>query len=278
MSPIDSPLKPLSSTQRAWLLRLCWVGAALALCILGASILLRLMTVLDAQGLAVSQLDPGLEHTVRLLHRVCASSVALLALGVLALCWRARHTDVNVMPPAAWIAASTVVLALIGPLTTGYRLGSITVVNVSFGMVLLMAFWWLREAISVAADACPRHPADALSWATFLAMVLHLATGAAASAWAMHGLHGPAYVHLTSLLLCLTLAGILLFGPRAPSVLSHRVAALAALLGLQVVVGGLLMWQDPRSVALSYFHAMLSPLVAMAGVSIMVRGGQRQYK
>lgn len=278
MSPVDSPWKQLPNRQRAWLQRLCWVGAALALCILGASILLRLMTVLDAQGQAVSQLASGLEHAVRLLHRVCASSVALLALGVLALSWRARHTDGKVMPPAAWVVASTVVLALIGPLTTGYRLGSITVVNVSFGMILLMAFWWLRETIAVAADAWPRHPADALSWTIFLAMVLHMGTGAAASAWAMHGLRWPAYVHLASLLLCLTLVGVLLFGPRNATILSHRVSALAVLLGLQFVVGGLLMWQDPRSVALSYFHAMLSPLVAAAAVSIMVRGGQPRPK
>ena len=276
LTPTPDQLDPLWN----WLRRLCLVGAVLAVCILGASILLRLTTVLDAQGNAVSLLEPALEHAVRTLHRVCASGVALLALCAFALCWRARRTDAKVMPPAVSIVASTVVLALIGPLTSGYRLGSITVVNVTFGMVLSMAFWWLREIIITAMEG-PTHtrsPPDRLSWLTFGAMVLHLGTGAAASAWEMHGIHWPAYVHLVSLLLCLILVGVLLFGPRPTKVLSDRVTALAALLTAQLVVGGLLMWQDPRPVALSYFHAMLSPLVAMAAVTIMVRGANRRQR
>ncbi len=279
MNPTGSPSMPMhAAAQWVWLQRLCGVGTGLALCILGTSILLRLTTVLDAQGNAVSTLAADVEHTVRMLHRVCASSVALLALGVLALCWRARRTGVKLMPPAIWIVVSTVVLALIGPLTSGYRLGSITVVNVSFGMALLMAFWWLRESIDTAVDTCPHQAPGALSWAVFIAMVLHIGTGAGASAWALHGVHGPAYVHLATLLLGLMLVGILLFGPRNATVLSHRVSSLAALLGLQIVVGGLVMWQDPRSTALSYLHAMLSPLVAAAAVSIMVRGGRLGHR
>ena len=60
-------------------------GAALAFAILGASILLRLTTGFGADGLPVSGLPSATEGAVRLIHRLAASSVGLLALAAVIL-------------------------------------------------------------------------------------------------------------------------------------------------------------------------------------------------
>lgn len=235
--------------------------------------LLRLSTVFALDGHAVSSLPPAIEHATRLLHRLAASGVALLALCAVTLCWIRRSSAAQWTIPTAWIVASTVILALIGPLTPGYRLSAITVANVTGGMVLLMAFWWLRE--SVATQAATRQPVAAFSWAAIFAFVAHVGTGAAASAWEMHAVRWPAFVHLASLVLCLILIGVIWLEFRRERLLAPWTAGLASLLAIQLLVGYLMMWQDSHPLGLTFLHAMLSSLLAMALVSLALRGSTR---
>ena len=165
------------------------------------------------------------------------------------------------------MVATTVILALIGPLTPGYRLAGVTVVNVGCGVLLLLSFWWLRE--SAAPDAAGNRPLDAFSWAAMVALLVQVGTGAAASAWEMHAVHWPALVHLASGLFCAILVGSVLLDQRSkPGPLGRR-WLVAGLLAGQLLLGYLLMWQDERSVALSFAHAMLAPLLAGALVSLL---------
>ncbi len=158
-------------------------GAALALVILGASVLLRLTTQWDSSGVAVSTLVPAIERAVRLTHRLTASGVGLLAIVVSVLVWLRRRAPGSFWMPTAWMVGATVLLAAIGPLTPGYRYASVTVANVVAGTILLMSCWWLREAAALGAGtATARHP-----WLTagVLAFLAHIGSGAAASAWEM---------------------------------------------------------------------------------------------
>ena len=263
-------LSTTDASSSAWWRRIGALGTLLALSILGASILLRLTSVLDPQGHVSSTLAAPTEQAIRLLHRVCASSVALLALCSVVLCWRQRQAAPSRMTqPVLWIVATTVILALIGPLTPGYRLAGVTVVNVGCGVLLLLSFWWLRE--SAAPDAAGNRPLDAFSWAAMAALLVQVGTGAAASAWEMHAVHWPALVHLASGLFCAILIGGVLLDQRDKSGTGGRRWVAAGLLVGQLLLGYLLMGQDERSVALSFFHAMLAPLLASAFVSLLKR-------
>lgn len=269
---MNEPLDPVAlagGSARAWLQRIGTFGSVLALIILGASILLRLTSVFNPQGRVGSALEPALEQVVRMLHRLSASGVALLALCAVVLCWRQRRVAPQLARPTAWIVTSTLVLAIIGPFTPGYRLAAITVVNVSCGVLLLMSFWWLRE--SVASYSVGRRSVDAFSWLAIVALLLQVGTGAAASAWEMQGVHWPALVHLAWVVLCIIPIGVLLLDQRGRSSPSWNTFAVAGLLAGQVLLGYLLMWQGSRSVGLSFLHAMLAPLLAAGLVSLIKR-------
>lgn len=264
------PALPAGSIE--WLRRVGTVGSALSLAILGASVLLRLCTVLGSAGQTQSILPAQVEQAARLLHRFSASSVAVLALCAVVLGWKHRQASAHLVRPIATVVLATLVLAIVGPLTPGYRIAAITVVNVTVGMLLLMAFWWLREAV-----ACPTSigkPIDALTGATLLCFLVHVGVGAAASAYAMHGLHWPAFFHLASLLVFIVLAGNLLRQRISERLLDLATWSLLGMLILQMVLGYFLMWQTPRPVGLSFIHAMLSPLLALALVSLVLRGHQ----
>ena len=260
-------LSTTSASSRAWWRRIGALGALLALSILGASILLRLTSVLDPQGHASSTLAAPTEKAIRLLHRVCASSVALLALFAVALYWKQRQAALRMKQAVLGMVATTVILALIGPLTPGYRLAGVTVVNVGCGVLLLLSFWWLRE--SAAPDAAGNRPLDAFSWAAMVALLVQVGTGAAASAWEMHAVHWPALVHLASGLFCAILIGSVLLDQRSKPGTGGRRWVVAGLLAGQLLLGYLLMGQDERSVALSFVHAMLAPLLAGAFISLL---------
>lgn len=264
---------PAVPAAQVWLQRIGTVGAGLTLTILGASILLRLTTVFTVAGDAVSTLPPALEVATRLLHRLCASGVALLALCAMLLCWTERRSASHLSLPIAWIVAATFILALIGPLTPGYRLAVITIVNVSVGMVLLMAFWWLRE--SAASDAATRQPVAAFSWAAISIFIAHVASGAAASAWQMLGVRWPVFVHLGSLVLCIILIGATVLEFHRARPLERLFGGVAAVLALQLLLGYVLAWQETRPLWLSFSHALLSPVLALALVSLVLRGATR---
>lgn len=268
----DTPVRRMAPS-RVWLQRIGTLGSLLALAILGASMLLRLTTVLSADGQPLASLPTAPEYATRLVHRLAASGVAILALCAVVLCWTQRRSSSHMAKPVAWIVASTVILAVIGPLTPGYRLGVITVVNVTLGMLLLMAFWWLRESIASAATV--RQPVAAFSWLVIIGFLLHVATGAAASAWEMHGVRWPAVVHLGSLLLWMILIGALLPGFHRQRWLDRRCWTVLGLLVLQLLLGYALMRQQPRPIWLSYSHAMLAPVLALALVSLVLRGSTR---
>ena len=124
-------------------------GSILALTILGASILLRLTTVFGADGGALSQLPSDVENAIRMVHRLSASNVGILALVAAVLGWKNRSAVPHAMKPIMWIIAATVLLAVIGPLTPGYRFSAVTIANVVAGTVLVDACWWLREKLVV---------------------------------------------------------------------------------------------------------------------------------
>jgi heme A synthase len=267
----STPLSSANATRsQLWLQRIGAAGALLALLILAASILLRLATVFDAQGRSSSTLAPMVEHIVRLAHRLSASGVALLALWAVVLCWRCRRVAPQWARPTAWIVASTLILAVIGPLTSGYRLGAITVLNVSFGVLLLMSFWWLQEAALLGPNRPT--PLDKFSWAALTALLLQMASGAGASAWEMQGLRWPAFVHLACVVFVLILTGVVLLDQYHKPRQRTRSFVVVGLLAAQVLVGYVLMAQDSRTLGLSLFHALLAPLLAAALVSLVKHG------
>jgi heme A synthase len=245
-------------------------GAILAFAILAASMLLRLATVFTADGRAVSTLPPEVENVARMLHRASASGVALLALCAVVLCWRRRATDGYLATPVGWIVLSMIVLAVIGPLTPGYRNELITVLNVTVGMLMLVAFWWLRELAAMKATEA-RRPQDPLGQVALLVFLAHVATGANASAGEMHGVRWPAFLHVASLLVAVAFIVSAAFVRRNERTASRNIAALLALLTLQLIFGYSLMQQEVRPLWLALLHGLLSPLLSVALVSLGVR-------
>jgi len=145
-----APAQPRRLTAAQSLQAIGTVGAVVALVILAMSALLRLTTVFAADGHTVSTLPGMVEDTARLIHRLAASTVGLLALWATVLCWRQRRLLPHAVIPVVALVAATLVLALIGPLTPGYRFTAVTVANVLGGTVLLASCWWLRERLAAA--------------------------------------------------------------------------------------------------------------------------------
>jgi heme A synthase len=268
----DFTLQPATMGPSIRALRLIGaIGALLALIVLGASILLRLTTLFGADGVPVSILTPSAEGTIRLVHRLAASSVGLLALAASILCWGRRKVAPGAVQPVIWIVAATVLLAVIGPLTPGYRFNAVTVTNVVAGTVLVVSCWWLCET-PMAPDNTVSSNAYSLRMA-FAVLGAHVGLGAATSAYAMHGIHWVAFLHTGSAMLAVLLIGSILWDRRQQARLVPLVWAMACFLIVQVALGFVSLWMDQRPLALSFVHAMLSPLLAAGLVSIFVRGG-----
>lgn len=245
------------------------LGAALSFAILAASVLLRLATVFDAQGQPLSTLPAPMQDFTRLIHRVAASGVGLLAATAVFLCWTRRRVVPEARWPTALIAVATTVLAAIGPLTSGYRYASVTVANVVGGIVLLMACWWLRETLS--AGRAPRPYRDALLYTTFVVFLIHVASGAANSALDAHGIRWAAFAHAGTAMLATIFVGGTLWERRAHAGARGLAGAMAALLALQVALGMAALWISPRPLGLAFLHALLSVPMAAGLVSIAVR-------
>lgn len=267
--------KPPTSASARTLLAIGAAGSVLALIILGVSILLRLTTLLANDGPPGSALPATTENAMRLLHRLAASAVGLLAIWASALCWLRRPLRASAMLPTAWVVAATVLLAAIGPLTPGYRFTAVTVANVVGGTVLLMAFWWLREALVAAPTEIRAR--DPLLFPALLALVVHVGCGAAASALQMRGIRWVAFIHVGSAVLVVIFVGTLLWVRHGRPALTRLVSTMTLLLAAQVLLGIVLLGLEQRPVWLGFLHAMLSPLLAAGLVSIAVRdaaGGQ----
>ncbi|MBE2263238.1 MAG: hypothetical protein IAE92_10885 [Burkholderiaceae bacterium] len=258
-----------AAAWRSNLRRIGMAGTLLGLLVLIASMVLRIETVFDLQGVATSTLAPGVEKVIRLVHRMAASCVALLTLAAAVLCWMYGRSSRAAWLPVAWVAISTLTLSVIGPMTTGYRLPWVTIANVGFGMALLMGFWWLREIMLADADRWGR--SDLFQRATVAAFVLHTATGAAASAALAQGARLPVLLHLMTLAIWLVLCGSMLLLPVADRCASRLRLALVALLGAQMLTGYLAMMPPQRAGALLLSHALLSPALALLLVSLFVR-------
>lgn len=248
-------------------------GAALALVILAASILLRLTTGFGAESQPISALPSAAEGAIRLVHRVAASGAGLLALWAVILCWTKRRFVAGALGPTAWIATATVMLAVIGPLTPGYRFLAVTVANVVGGMVLLMAFWWLRESLAAAPPS--RRSSDPLLTIAFVAYLAHAGSGAAASALEIRGIRWVAFVHLGTAMLATMFVGAILWELRGRHALGRIVRSMAFLLAMQLVFGLATLWIDHRPVWMSFIHAMLALFFAVGLVSIAVRDPDR---
>lgn len=245
------------------------IGALLALTILGASILLRLTTVFGTDGVPHSNLSVDIENATRMVHRLAASSVALLALVASILSWFKRVELPSAVRPTVWIVAATVLLAVIGPITPGYRFIAVTVANVVAGTVLLASCWWLHEALATESrSAAMQHPLLRVTIAVF---IVHVGLGAAASAYEMREIHWVAFLHSGSGMLTTMLVGVVLWDRRKHARLATLVSGMIGLLAVQVTLGLVSLWIDVRPVGLGFVHAMLSPLLAAGLVSLAQR-------
>jgi hypothetical protein len=157
-------------------------GAILTFAILMASALLRLTSGVEA-GEAHSLLPPAVETGARIAHRISAMGVAILAALALVVSLRVRPVPASRLVAVCAIVAFTLVLAMIGRYTPGYRLAAVTVVNVAAGTALACAFWWLREL------AVPGR-ISAVAVAALALLLAQAAVGAAASSAAMWGGRG----------------------------------------------------------------------------------------
>jgi uncharacterized membrane protein len=269
------PIKPfLKITVTEWLRRLGLIGTVLSLAILTASAVLRLTTIIDAQGYALSQLVPEVESAVRMMHRISATLVALIALAVLILSWRLLKSNIKVMKPALWIACSVLILSIAGPLTNGYRHGFVTVINVVIGMVMLMSFWWLSESLFHIIHRSHQIPVEAKVSPSLVTLAVHIASGAGASAWFMYGMRWPTWVHV------FTLFPLLAFAAIKPSSYCQSKASylfIASLVvGLQFISGVTLLWQEQRSLGFSVLHAITSYLLTLMFVSVIFRSNRER--
>ena len=260
----------LSNSPSRWLQAIGTFGAALALVILGASMLLRLTTIFGVDGQSISTLPASVENTIRLAHRLAAAAVGLLALYLAIISWTRRPLPSPFIAPIAWIVVSTVMLAIIGPLTPGYRMTTVTVGNVVGGMILLMAFWSLRE--SAVSKLLTRNSVEPLLLITILVFLAHVATGAAASALDMHNVRWFVFVHIGTAMFVTMFVGATLWDRRHDATIAGWTVATAGLMVLQLALGCALMWLGTRPTWLAYMHGMLSPLLAITLVSLANRG------
>ena len=260
----------VSDSPSRWLPPIGAFGAVLALVILGTSMLLRLTTIFGVDGQSISTLPASVENTIRLAHRLAASAVGLLALCVAIISWTRRPLPSPFIAPMAWIVVSTVMLAIIGPLTPGYRLTTVTVGNVVGGVVLLMAFWSLRE--SAVNKLLARNPVEPVLSIAIVAFLAHVAAGAAASAFDMHNVRWFVFVHIGTALLATMFVGASVWDRRRDATIAGWTVAAAGLMVLQLALGCALMWLGTRPTWLAYVHGMLSPLLAITLVSLANRG------
>lgn len=265
---ISNPLQPNRQPSAGGLRAIGALGTLLALAILAASILLRLTTHFGVDGVPLSSLSSENESAIRMVHRLAATSLGLLTLAAAILCWIRRSSLPEAVQPVVWMVASTLLLAVIGPLTPGYRYSAVTVANVVAGTALLAACWWLREVLAdSSASGIGQQPQIRFTAAIFF---LHIGLGAAASDFAMRGIHWVSFVHSGSAMLVTLLIGSILWDSRRRPQVANLVAAMAVLLAIQIALGLISLWMEGLPLGLRVVHAMLSPILVAGLVSIAV--------
>ena len=258
-----------SNLQRACY-ALATIGTVLALLILATSLLLRLATQATLDGHTESVLAPAIEQASRMVHRLSASSVGVLALLALLMCFRKPGLGPCMKQAIAWVLVTTVGLAVIGPLTPGYRIEAITVFNVALGSLLLMGFWSLREFTRATRER-PK-PLTRIALLTLAALVLHIATGAGAAAnsqW-FHQRDWAVWLHVASavsFIVCM----VFFLRQRRPNRGAPLVKAWRYLLISQFLLGGLLVVLSLRPIWLNFSHGIVSALIAMVLLTLMLR-------
>ena len=260
----DSPLRG-ERVRRVLRVAGAW-GAGLTVAILAASVLLRLATRYGAGGEAVSMLPEAVEHAARLGHRFAAMGVAFVAALVVLVSAGERPVPRARSAAVGAALALTVALAVVGRYTPGYREAWATVANVSGGIALACAFWWLREHHAGGGTGAWRP----LAWSALAALVALSAAGAATSAAAMRGDHafGPLHLWVATLFLGLVLAAALRY--RRDGLLAVAIAAVSVMqygLGFVMLAAG-----ASRPLTLAWIHALMACVLGLLLVSLASRG------
>ncbi|MGZ5039652.1 MAG: hypothetical protein ACXWHZ_11040 [Usitatibacter sp.] len=240
-------------------------GALFTVAIVGLSALLRLTTRIDA-GEAISSLPATVQDAVRLAHRVSAMGVAFLAALALVAAAGERPMPRRRVVAVAAVVALTVLLAMLGRYTPGYRIAVVTILNVTGGTALACAFWWLREQ----GAAAPAHAARAILPRLALAVLLaQSAIGSAMAAAAMWGerAFGPLHLGLGALFAGLVAAAA--WRHRRHSAIALSIGLLAAL----VLALGVVLWfaQGDRIWTVAAMHAIIACALALGLVSLAQR-------
>jgi cytochrome c oxidase assembly protein subunit 15 len=133
----------------------------------------------------VSQAGPGWSGPAgfaRIVHRLAASTAAVLVVLVLVVCWRARREWAGGALTAAAIATMSLFLALLGIVTAEAHPPAVTLGNLLGGMALLGMLWSLRLQ---ARNATPhaRCAAAPWMWAGVVLLATQIALGGLVSAW-----------------------------------------------------------------------------------------------
>lgn len=232
-------------------------GAALTVVILAMSVLLRLGTQLQ-DGEAISILPGSLEHWARVAHRVAAMGVGLAAALALVAAWRAEGGARRPTRALGAVVGLTLLLAVIGRYTPGYRIDEVTVANVAGGVALAAAFWALRPR----AGAAP----DAVALSALALLLLLAALGAAGDAAAMRGsrAYGPMHLWVAGIFACLALCAAWRQRGRRGLAAATAVLTLSQLgLGLAVLAS-----RGARPLALGWLHAIAACVLALLLVSL----------
>jgi cytochrome c oxidase assembly protein subunit 15 len=158
---------------RRFAARAAVIGCALVLAVIVASAYLR-----------ISHAGPGwsgITGLARIVHRFAASAEALLAVMIVAVCWKARREWPGGALTTAAIAALTVFLTALGIATAEGQSPPVTLGNLLGGMALLGTLWLLRLQAQSAAVGVP---SAAVVWigAGVLLLALQIALGGLVSA------------------------------------------------------------------------------------------------
>jgi heme A synthase len=244
------------------------IGAVLVAVVLSASVALRLTAVAGADGAMVPSLPEGIEAGVRLAHRIAAMGVSVLALLVAWVAFARRAIDTRGLVAAAAIVLLTVLLALLGRWTTGYRHPEVTVGNVAGGVALVGAFWALREAVRGPLPIAGL-PAAAMARLAALAVIAQAGLGAATSA--LRGsieLLGPA--HVATALLVAAQVAIAAWPQRRAGNAAQPAQLLLGLTALQLALGALSLAPE-RATLLVWLHTMVAAAMVSACLALANR-------
>lgn len=260
-----SPPAPVSADAgperiRRLLVRVGVAGALLTLAVIVSSAYLRLvqlglgcdtwpscygLRLLDAKALAEQSASVP---WIRIVHRVAASGVAVLALGALAFAVFGRRAGRTPVVAGGALVALAFVLAVLGRAAGSSLFPAVALGNVIGGMAMLALFWWVQlEARHPArAPAAKRNALTVFTVTAIALLAVQIALGVLSSAQlagracpqllacdatALTRAADPALYNPWHVLPAVDTAG------RAALQLAHRAGALATALSLFLLIG-----------------------------------------